>query len=48
MYKEAPLSTRHILSFDFMIGVGLDVFATGELLLKNFVLCTFATALLSC
>ena len=28
MRKEAPLSTMHMLPFDFLINLGLDVFAT--------------------
>ena len=44
MCKGAPLSTTHILFFDFMIGLGLEVFASsiGEHPSKNFVLCTSA------
>ena len=30
MCKEAPLSTMYIMSFDFMIGLGLDVFASSS------------------
>ena len=42
MCKEAPLSTTYILSFDFIIGLGLDVFAPSveEQPLNSFVLST--------
>ena len=44
--KEAPLSRRYILSFDFMIGLGSEVFASsiGEKPLNHLVQCTSAQA----
>ena len=49
MCKEAPLSTMHTLSFDFVmfvmfVGFGVLASSIGEKRLENFVLCTAALA----
>ena len=43
-HAQGSLSTMDLLSFDFMVGLGLDVFAssTGEQPLMTFALCTSA------